>query len=118
MLHLFEEYESLFSGWRIEQYEVSGNTYRLRITATLRDGSRLVARDYLLADGKRKYAYQWMEANGALRRRWDNAPHWPGISTAPHHVHIPAKVTPEGSTITNIEDLFAFLQETLNRTVQ
>ena len=82
----------------------------LRISAILRDESHLELRDYLFADGSRKYAYHWMEADGALRRRWDNAPHYPDIATVPHHVHIPGAEPSQPSAVTNLEDLFQELQ--------
>ena len=35
-----------------------------------------------------KYSYHWQDETGRLRRRWDNAPHYPELSTSPHHVHV------------------------------
>jgi hypothetical protein len=49
-----------------------------------------------------------------LRQRWDNAPLWPDVATAPHHVHGPEQQTPGPSTITNLEDLLQFLEEALD----
>ncbi|MBX3053388.1 MAG: hypothetical protein KF753_18070 [Caldilineaceae bacterium] len=111
MLHLFESNPSLFKSWRVVRYEQEGDAYLLQLSAVLQDDSRLELRDYLFVDGSRKYAYQWMESNGSLRRRWDNAPHWPSISTTPHHTHTPDKERPIPSTVTNLEDLIAFVQE-------
>lgn len=35
------------------------------------------------------YRYQWMNPGQTiLRRRWDNTPHFPRLSGAPHHCHI------------------------------
>ena len=34
-----------------------------------------------------KYAFHWQRADGALIRRWDNAPHHPEIATFPDHLH-------------------------------
>jgi len=110
MLRLFDTYASLFKSWRVIRYEQEGAAYLLQLSALLQDGSCLELRDYLFTDGSRKYAYQWMETDGALRRRWDNAPHWPDVATAPHHVHVPGQETPEPSTITNLEDLLRFIQ--------
>lgn len=95
----------------MERYEQEGDAYMLNVSATLVDGSQLVIRDYLFADGKRKYAYQWSDVNGELRSRWDNAPHWPSVDTAPHHRHIAGNVVPISSDVTNIEDLMAFLED-------
>ncbi|HHJ07162.1 MAG TPA: hypothetical protein ENK24_06655 [Anaerolineae bacterium] len=35
-----------------------------------------------------KYSFQWQSSNGALKKRWDNAPHHPEIETYPSHVHV------------------------------
>jgi len=114
MLHLFDVHASLFQSWRVVSYEQEGEAYALQVAAVLRDGSRFEMRDYLFADGSRKYAYQWMAADGMLRQRCDNAPHWPDVATAPHHVHLADRQMPEPSTITNLEDLLQFLKEALD----
>ena len=114
MLNLFEQNQELFTSWFVARYEREGSSYILQLGAVLRDGSRLEVRDYLFADGSRKYAYQWMEKDKTLRQRWDNAPHWPEIATRPHHTHLPNQECPEPSTITNIEDLLVFLQDWFN----
>jgi hypothetical protein len=116
MLHLLEAHALLFRQWRVVSYEQEGEAYALQVTAVLRDGSRLELRDYLFADGSRKYAYQWMAADGVLRQRWDNAAHWPAVATAPHHVHVPGQQTPGPSVIANLEDLLQFLEEQLPAT--
>ena len=118
MLELFDTYASLFKSWRVIRYEQEAETYLLQLSANLQDDSRLELRDYLFADGSRKYAYQWMEADGTLRRRWDNAPHWPDVATAPHHVHLPGQETPEPSTVTNLEDLLCFIQSWFKHSTQ
>ena len=113
MLHLFNTHTSLFQAWRVVNYEQEGAAYALQVTAVLRDGSRLEMREYVFADRSRKYAYHWMAADGSLRRRWDNAPHWPEVATAPHHVHLTGQTMPCPSTVTSLEDLLQFLEESL-----
>lgn len=83
MLQILDTYASLFKSWQVIRYEQEGEAYLLQLSALLQDDSRLELRDHLFADGSRKYAYQWMEADGTLRRRWDNAPHWPGVGYCP-----------------------------------
>jgi hypothetical protein len=34
-----------------------------------------------------KYRPHWRDGNGLLLKRWDNAPHYPGIDMFPHHLH-------------------------------
>lgn len=45
-----------------------------------------------------------MEPVNRLRRGWDNAPHWPSISTAPHHSRAPDQEMAQPSTVTNLEE--------------
>ncbi len=111
MLQLFEESSELFTSWTVVRYEREGDTYLLQVTAVLQDNSRMTLRDYVFADNSRKYAYHWMEPDSSLRLRWDNAPHWPGITTAPHHMHRPGQELPDPSSVTNLEDLLAFLKQ-------
>ena len=64
--------------------------YRLRIT--LLDDSLLQCVERVSAlPGRRlridKYSFHWQHPDGALLRRWDNAPHHPEISSFPHHLH-------------------------------
>ncbi len=33
------------------------------------------------------YRYHWQDAQGHLRKRWDNAPHHPNVATFPNHLH-------------------------------
>jgi len=33
------------------------------------------------------YSFHWTDANGKLICRWDNAPHYPDLPQAPHHIH-------------------------------
>jgi hypothetical protein len=110
MLQIFEQNQDLFTSWFVIRYEREGDTYLLQLGAVLHDGSRLELRDYLFVDGSRKYAYQWMEGDGELRQRWDNAPHWSEIATKPHHTHLPNQELPQPSTVTNVEDLLRYLR--------
>ncbi len=118
MLHILDAHAALFRSWQVIRYEQEGEAYLLQLTAIMRDDSYLELRDYVFADGRRKYAYHWMETGGELRRRWDNAPHWPKISTAPHHVHIAGKDEPEPSTVTNLEDLLRFIKDWLETPIR
>ncbi len=35
-----------------------------------------------------KYSFHWQKKDGILVKRWDNAPHFPGLPNAPHHIHL------------------------------
>ena len=72
-------------------YEQEGDAYMLQLSAVLLDDSHLKLRDYLFADGSRKYVYQWMEVAGTLRQRWDNAPQWVS-PPRPHRARLRAEL--------------------------
>ena len=111
MLTMFESRPQIFLTWHVLRYDQEDSQHILVVSAVLRDGSRLEIRDFFFADGTRKYACQWMESDGRLRRRWDEAKHWPDLATFPHHVHVPNQRNPLPSTVTNLEDLMIFLDD-------
>ncbi len=50
--------------------------------------TELHTRDY------QKYSYHCQKNNGDLIVRWDNKPHWKGMTTYPHHKHENIEVFP------------------------
>ncbi len=70
---------------RIVEYEVSGGTVLVyKIRCDLPRGYSLQIRLRLRGETTR-YAYQLFGAKPVLR--WDNAPHFPGLASFPHHFH-------------------------------
>jgi hypothetical protein len=64
----------------------------LRARLAISDGSMLEFSEYVQRspDGQIDvvtYSYHWAGAGGNLIRRWDNAPHFPGLPNSPHHIH-------------------------------
>ena len=63
-----------------------------RARLTLINGDFLEVSEYvILQQGKcatQEYRYQWMDASQQhLRKRWDNAKHFPDLPNFPHHIH-------------------------------
>jgi len=50
-----------------------------------------------------KYRFQYMSKDGKMIFRYDNAPHYPGMASFPHHKHTSDKVVP--SSMPAITDL-------------
>lgn len=87
MLKTIAAFKDVVASLSIELFEREGKRSRLKARITFIDGSVLVIKDYYFGD-ERKYAYHWMDEKGKLYIRWDNSPHWPEVSTYPHHKHI------------------------------
>ena len=77
--------------WKVVREEAQGGVGLFRYQLTLRDGSLLEMFERFDIAGEklevRRYSFHWQSADGKLRKRWDNAPHHPEMSTHPHHVH-------------------------------
>jgi len=82
--------------------EAQGDMGLFRYRLTLRDGGLLeMFERFRIVKGRlqvAKYSFHWQNADGQLRKRWDNAAHHPEVSTHPHHVHDGGeeKVLPHG----------------------
>lgn len=75
----------------VRQYEVldyydldDATLVKLRII--LVDESLLFTKEYV-DEFTRKYAFQWQTADNKWLVRWDNVPHFPKLSSFPHHKH-------------------------------
>ncbi len=77
--------------WVVVREEAQGDMGLFRYRLTLRNGGLLEVFERFQVVGGRlqvtKYSFHWQDADGQLRRRWDNAAHHPEVPTHPHHVH-------------------------------
>lgn len=72
--------------------EAQGDSGLLRYRLDLQNGGMIEMFERFHVDAGEvvvtKYSYHWQGSDGALLRRWDNAPHHPEVATHPHHVHL------------------------------
>jgi hypothetical protein len=88
----------------------------IRVRLTLSNGDFVEASEFFLIRStgieQQRYRYQWMDPTKTqLRKRWDNAPHFPDVETFPHHVHIEREDNVLPSTMLGILSLLALLEE-------
>lgn len=86
MNELLEKYKAIIAKYEIVAWDSEPSFYRLKANLHFTDDSRLIIRDYLFSTG-RKYSFHWQDEDGNLLIRWDNARHWKGVNTFPHHKH-------------------------------
>ena len=100
------------SSYTLVRREISPVDGKLRIKAELDDGSLLEFFLYVKKTGgqvrQSKYSFHWQSTQGRMIKRWDNAPHHPGLDNAPHHTHIGADIV-EGSRC--IPDIFFVIKQ-------
>jgi hypothetical protein len=89
----------------------------IRVRAVLSNGDILETFEFVVASPQtvqtRTYRIHWQAADGQLKRRWDNAPHYRGISTFPHHMHVGPFDHVESSEDMNIAKALAHVEAAL-----
>ncbi len=68
------------------KYEHTADKFQLRLRIEFTDQSVLHTNEYI-GTGIRKYAFHWQQADNTWLMRWDNVPHFPKLTSFPHHKH-------------------------------
>lgn len=101
--YLYRLYDTVVSrGYiEIEQlifYNRSNRRGSIRGQLKFYDGSVLIFGEVLILRDRQiekvRYTYHYQSESGDLVFRYDNAPHYPDLSTNPHHKHIGSTVEP------------------------
>ncbi|MBE9112423.1 hypothetical protein IQ273_23805 [Nodosilinea sp. LEGE 07298] len=105
--------------WTIVNEIALSDRGHFRVRLTLANGDFVEASEffYIRNDGieQQRYRYQWMDANQQqLKKRWDNAPHFPNIETFPHHVHVNQENNVLPSQMFGIPQLVTLLEQELS----
>ena len=101
-----------FKSYQIISREVAFSEGKLRIRCPLRDGG--IAEFFVYVTETEghlrflKYSFHWQDVQARLIRRWDNAPHYPDLPNAPHHVHASDGVV---SGVDDPPDIFDVIKE-------
>jgi len=100
--------------YNIIRREIAPNDGKIRIQAFLDDGSYLEIFEYVIERKGTlefaKYSIHWQDRGGRLLRRWDNAPHHPGLPHAPHHLHY-SDMRVEGISLPTFFEMFDTIEQ-------
>lgn len=104
----------IISSWTLLNEMTLLDRGHIRVRLTLSNGDFVEASEFFTITSvgiqQQRYRYQWMDSTKTqLRRRWDNAPHFPDIETFPHHVHVEREENVLSSKMLGILDLLVFL---------
>ena len=110
---MIKRYTPPITDYHVELYEHESPLFRFKATLFFIDSSRLRIKEYLFADGSRKYSFHWESEEGILKVRWDNAEHWLNVSTFPHHKHLYNCDGVQPSTDTALEDVLKIIKAQL-----
>lgn len=107
MLDLVTRHKKHIKSFQVLLYEQEGKLFRFKAELQLKDDSKIFIKEYVFRNNVRKYSYHWTDTSGKLICRWDNASHWPDISTFPHHKHLNSGV--HESTETSFADVLEMI---------
>ena len=84
--------DSIVASFEIIRERITPVDGHLRARLMCIDGSQLEFSEYVQRSGDEikvvTYSYHWIDADGVLIKRWDNAPHHPELASFPHHIHL------------------------------
>ncbi len=106
------EFKSLFQDFEITEHQNRDGVQILRLKITFTDSSVLFVTDIFVSfENRRKYSFHWQNIKEELISRWDNAPHFPEISSYPHHQHFQSETNVIASSAMNLIDILKIIQE-------
>jgi hypothetical protein len=89
----------------VRRMEYSSARGYVRLEAVMVDGSELHVFEYVDSALRRiSYAYHFQDKDGELVFRYDNEPHFPRLSSFPHHKHVGDASPPVASASVKLED--------------
>jgi len=59
------------------------------------------------------YSYHWQSPDDSLIIRWDNAAHYPMITTYPHHTHVASESNVQASYEQNLFEVLTFIRSSI-----
>ncbi|MBI1925832.1 hypothetical protein HYR99_16480 [Candidatus Poribacteria bacterium] len=105
--------------YQILSREIAASDGKLRVKVALSDGGIAELFEYVAEVGGHirllKYSFHWQNAQGKLRRRWDNAPHYPNLPNAPHHVHEENDLVREVMEVPDVFFVVGEIEKALNK---
>lgn len=112
------DHSLIIATWTLINELTLGDRGHIRVRLTLSNGDFVEASEFFAISPsgiqQQRYRYQWMDATKTqLRKRWDNAPHFPEIATFPHHVHVEQEEDVFPSAMLGILDLISILESSL-----
>ena len=100
------------ASYQLVRRDISVVDGKMRVKSVLLNGDSFELFIYMVESNRQlvleKYSFHWQDKDGCLRIRMDNAPHYPDMPNAPHHVHKGGKVV---EALLETPELLSFLDE-------
>ncbi|MCC6298564.1 MAG: hypothetical protein IT314_04655 [Anaerolineales bacterium] len=112
--------DSFVVDFKILKYVNRSNNGYLRARIVFSDNSQLEFSEFIEQNTEGTiqlvtYSYHWADENNTLIRRWDNAPHFPKLKNAPHHIHYGKGGRVKSGNQTNVFEVIKEISSTINK---
>ena len=114
MNEIIEKFSSIILHFIVIKEEITGEKEVQRCEIILTNHSRLLVYESIQRT-KFKYSYHWMDATNLTIVRWDNSPHYPSISTYPHHKHVGSENNVQESHEQTLYDVLNFIKQQIQK---
>lgn len=108
-LNLLNQYDFVVEAEVLSSRNWEGGFY-YKIKVLITDKSTFFASEYKDTI-ERNYSFHWQDKDNTLIIRWDNAPHFPDLSTFPHHKHLPDTI--EESQEMTLQEALEFIRKVI-----
>jgi hypothetical protein len=106
------EFKPILHDFEIIEHQNRDGVQILRLKITIIDLSILFVTDISISfENRRKYSFHWQKIDEKLISRWDNAPHFPDISSYPHHQHLQSETNVVASSAMSLINILKIIQE-------
>lgn len=117
MLSTLSLFTDCITSFKVLLQETRSDLSKTKISVVLIDGSVIFLREIIIQNILFDYAYHWQKADNTLIIRWDNAAHYPAISTHPHHKHVGSDTNVQPSYEQNLFQVLSFIKNEILKKV-
>lgn len=88
MLSILYSFSDCISSFTILLQESRSDLSKTKVSVELIDGSVIFLHEIIIQNVLFDYSYHWQKRDNTLIIRWNNAAHYPAITTHPHHKQV------------------------------
>lgn len=116
MLSTLAQFSNCIVSFEVLVHETRSDLTKTKVKVVLKDSSVIFIREIIIQNVLLDYSYHWQKDNGYLIIRWDNAAHYPDITTHPHHKHVGSETNVQSSDEQNLFDVLTYKNNSLIKT--
>lgn len=115
MLSTLAQFSNCIVSFEILVHETRSDLTKTKVKVVLKDSSVIFLREIIIQTVLLDYSYHWQKGDGSLIIRWDNAAHYPNITTHPHHKHVGSVTNVQSSDEQNLLEVLTYIKRKFDK---